>query len=1271
MNACVHNDSGQPEASAGTIFLAGGGEMGQRMRAHDWGSTQLGAPQSWPQSLKTVVRVMLDSRYAMWMLWGPELTFFCNDAYLPTVGIKRDWVLGARSDKVWEEIWPDIGPRIEQVLKRGVATWDERLQLFLERSGFPEETYHTFSYSPVYDDESRIAGMLCVVTEVTERVIGERQLRLLRDLAIRGAAGESVAQCCQRACQVLAQYPLDVAFAGLYLLADGAAGATLAAASRELPPQVLPADFARATGHTPWPVAQLLQNESAQELSDLPRLNLLIPAGPWPDPVQRALLLPLKGSGSQSLTGFLILGVSPRRALDEPQRAFLGLVAGQVAAALSEAQAYQAERERAEALAEIDRAKTVFFSNVSHEFRTPLTLLLGPLEVALAAIPAELPSHRGELQMAHRSAVRLLKLVNTLLDFSRIETGRIEAQFAAVDLCAVTRDLASVFRSTIERAGLKLQLRCAPLPAQSWVDEDMWEKIVLNLIANAFKYTLRGAIRVDLRGTDEWVELSVSDDGIGIPAAALPHLFERFYRVPGAVGRTHEGTGIGLSLVSELVKQHGGTISVASEEGRGSAFTVRIPTGCAHLPAERVRAHASRRLSAAAAQSFVAEAESWVHGEAAPEPTAAAGAGPASADTLHGVAAQGTPLVLVADDNSDMRAYVARLLAPQYRVLLAADGKEALEIMAGTSPDLLLSDVMMPHLDGLALLKAVRANPRTRELPVVLLSARAGEEAKIQGLGVGADDYLIKPFAARELLARVSAHLALARLRRETQRALTESEQRFRVALASSAVAFTLLRAVRDERGRIVDFTWQYLNEKAERLLGRTTDELAGRRLLATLPPTLDSPSVLEFLERVVEGGESSDLELPVARAAERLWFHHSAAKCGDGIVVWSADITERKRVETELRQSDRRKDEFLAVLAHELRTPLAPIRNAAGIASAAHATEAQLRWSQGVIERQVRHMARLLDDLLDVSRITRGKLELRKQRIDLRAVVDAAIETARPTIDARRHSLKVELPLDLPAVDADSLRLAQVISNLLTNAAKYTDAGGHIRLTVQAEELGVLIRVADDGIGIATDALPSIFQMFSQLRPALERSEGGLGIGLALVKGLVELHGGSVEARSAGSGRGSEFRVRLPRAPQAQIPTPDPQPAPLRAGAGSRRVLVADDNRDAAESLAMLLSLDGHEVRAAFDGVQALEVAAQFRPHIALLDVGMPKLNGYEVARRLRQQSDEDGIRLVAVTGWGQMQDKRRAHNAGFDRHLTKPVDPEVVLSLVRELPR
>src|ERR1700722_15974724 len=389
MNDSAKRRAGEGTAHTNLTFLAGGGEMGARMRALDWSQTPLGSPDQWPQSLKTIVRVMLDSRYAMWMLWGPELTFFCNDAYLPTVGIKGDWVLGSRSDKVWEEIWSDIGPRIAHVLKRGQATWDEGLLLFLERSGFPEETYHTFSYSPVYNDDSQIAGMLCVVTEVTDRVIGERRLRVLRDLAARTVGVEDVEDSCRRLCEVLAQYPLDTPFAALYLIDGDRQRARCVARSGELPSPPLPAEL--GVSDSPWPLARLINTELAQELEQLPEIGIRIPAGPWPDPVQRALLLPLKGSGQQGLAGFLIVGTSPRRPLDEAYRSFLGLVAGQMATAIADAQAFQAQRLRAEALAEIDQAKTTFFSNVSHEVRTPLTLVLGPLEEEIAALATTAP----------------------------------------------------------------------------------------------------------------------------------------------------------------------------------------------------------------------------------------------------------------------------------------------------------------------------------------------------------------------------------------------------------------------------------------------------------------------------------------------------------------------------------------------------------------------------------------------------------------------------------------------------------------------------------------------------------------------------------------------------------------------------------------------------------------------------------------------------------------------------------------------------------------
>jgi signal transduction histidine kinase len=1108
-------------------FLGGGGEMGARMRSHDWGRTPLGDPRLWPQSLKTIVRVMLDSRYAMWMLWGPELTFFCNDAYLPTVGIKRDWVLGARSDHVWEEIWPEIGPRIQQVLTRGEATWDEGLQLFLERSGFPEETYHTFSYSPVYDDASHIAGMLCVVTEDTARVIGERQLRVLRDLATQSVTVGSVEETCERICEVLAAYPLDVPFGGLYLL-DGSVARRVAQLN-DLHGGALPEALPLDRSCDPWPIAALIAGEATQEVCELPRLGVRVAAGPWPDLVQRALVIPLKRAGTQPVTGFLIVGVSPRRPLDDAYRRFLKLVAAQAGAAIADAQAYRTERQRVEALSELDQAKTKFFSNVSHEFRTPLTLMLGPLERALAGPAQALPERRAELEVAHRNALRLLKLVNTLLDFSRLETGRIRASFEPVDLAALTADLASVFRSAIERAGLRFEVCCGTLPVAAWVDRDMWEKIVLNLLSNAFKYTLAGEIRLELSGTSEQIELKVRDSGIGIPADALSHLFERFYRVPGAQGRTHEGTGIGLSLVSELVKQHGGSIRVESAPGAGSCFIVNIAAGNAHLPADRLYTETRSPSASSAALAFLEVARHWETTSETARPGSAPPA-PVNADAAASPAATAPlPLLLLADDNADMREYVERLLAPHYRVVKAADGEQALALLEHTRPDLILSDIMMPNLDGFGLVRRIRANPRWRDLPIILLSARAGEEARIEGLEAVVDDYVVKPFAARELLARISNQLVMTRLRHEAREAVRESEERFRTALSSTEVGFAVLQAVRDASGAIVDFEWGYLNPSALRLFERPAAALVGARLKGELPAVWNTPLFLDAIIRVVETAEPIEIEVPLLHEHRRRWFHNSVSRMGDGLVIWIADVTERKRVEAQLLDVDRRKDEFLATLAHELRNPLAPIRQAAAIASAPRATPEQQRWSQGVIERQVHHMARLLDDLLDVSRITRGTLELRRELLDIRSVVDAAVETSKPALDAKGHTLVVRVAEDLPLIEADGLRLSQALSNLLNNAAKYTDPNGRIEIIVEQRQGELLIRVVDNGIGIDPGELPRIFMMFSQLRPAMERSEGGLGIGLALVRGLVSLHGGRVEAHSPGVDRGSEFRVRLP----------------------------------------------------------------------------------------------------------------------------------------------
>jgi PAS domain S-box-containing protein len=381
-------------------------------------------------------------------------------------------------------------------------------------------------------------------------------------------------------------------------------------------------------------------------------------------------------------------------------------------------------------------------------------------------------------------------------------------------------------------------------------------------------------------------------------------------------------------------------------------------------------------------------------------------------------------------------------------------------------------------------------------------------------------------------------------------------------------------------------------------------------------------------------------------------------------------DITERRRAEEALRESARRKDEFLAMLAHELRNPLAPIRNAAQVLKLLGPPEVDQRWALGVIERQTQHLMRLVDDLLDVSRITQGKIALRREPVDLALVVQHAVEECRAAIDERRQRLQVAIPTGAVRVEGDLTRLVQVVGNLLHNAAKYTPEGGNIWLEVSAEHGRATVRVRDDGVGVAPELLPHVFDLFTQADRSLDRSQGGLGIGLTLVRRLVELHGGTVEAKSEGAGRGSEFSVTLPllEAEPASDP-PASAGAGTRAGATGQRVLLVEDHADSAEMLAYLLRLEGHEVRTASDGPSALELAASFEPEIVLCDIGLPGMNGYEIAERLRTRSEISRTRLIALSGYGQAEDRRRSKEAGFEFHLTKPVEPEALIALLASL--
>ncbi|NRD46971.1 hybrid sensor histidine kinase/response regulator [Corallococcus exiguus] len=987
-----------PKQTPETLFT-GGSQMHALVRTHDWAASPVGPVASWPTSLKMLVKTLLGSRYPMILTWGPHLTQFYNDAYSLVIGDKHPAALGTDIRGTLAEAWDSLEPLVREAMTTGVASWVPALQLLLNRSGYREESYFDVSHAPAYDDTGAIGGMLAVCAEVTPRVLSERRTRLLRDLSAQAADTRSVVKTCGDLLTALADHPLDVPCALLYLREEDGRSLTLCGTvgierGGPLSPETVQLD---AGSRMAAPFLRALGGERVRR--DGLEALLSMKGGPFGDAVGTFLFQPLAGSGTATPLGVLVTALSPNRAFDEGHASFSELLSAQVAASLRNARAHEEERRRAEALAELDRAKTAFFHNISHEFRTPLTLMLGPLEDVLAQVPVT-ESARKDLELVHRNAGRLLRLVNTLLDFSRLEAGRIDSSFEPTDLATFTKDLTGHFRSAIERTGLSFSVDCAALPEPVWVDRQMWEKVVFNLLSNALKFTFEGGIIVRQEARGASILLCVTDTGTGIPAEELPHLFERFHRVRNARSRTHEGTGIGLALVHELVELHGGDVTVESEEGRGTTFTVRIPRGHAHLPVDRIQAARQQESTALGARPYLQEAERWSDAE----PVLRA-LKPVRALTDEESPGEEAPRakVLVVDDNADMREYVERVLSPSFDVTLATDGHAALAAARASPPDLVLTDVMMPRLGGFGLLRGLRERPSTRAVPVVMLSARAGEEAAVEGLEAGADDYLVKPFSARELVARVRSMLELSRSRREALR---------------------------------------------------------------------------------------------------------------------------QEMLSQSLRESVQARDDFLAVASHELKTPLAAFRLHLERLERSLGDDALGR-ARSPLEsagRQVQRLHALMETLLDVSQLTTGRLALDLNDVDLTSVVGNAV--ARLREEVARMGVTVTLDADMPLVGRyDRLRIDQVVTHLLTNAAKYGQ-GRPIAVRVAAEDGTARLTVRDEGIGISEADRARIFERFERAVPG--RNYGGLGLGLWIARQVVEAHGGRITVDSA-PGLGSTFVVELP----------------------------------------------------------------------------------------------------------------------------------------------
>jgi signal transduction histidine kinase/DNA-binding response OmpR family regulator len=1195
-----------PESSD---WLAGSGEMAERIRRFDWSATPLGPSGNWSVALRTTVGLMLANRFPMLLWWGPDYICLYNDAYIPVLGLKHPDALGLPVRECWSEIWDILKPLVDTPFNGGPSTWLEDIELHIRRSGFTEETHFTVAYSPVPDatTPSGIGGVLATVHEISQKVVAERRVSILRDLGTE-AAGNTAEDVCDVAAQALARHSKDVPFALLYLIDSDGKQARLAGAAGTEPgkgasPRVVSLDPACA--EQIWPFAAAVRGEDVVEVTKLPSLFEATPAGPWEEPLHTAVVLPLRSAKANEPFGLLVGGVSSRLKFDDQYKSFYELAANQIATAIANARAYEEERKRAEALAEIDRVKTAFFSNVSHEFRTPLTLMLGPLEELKRELGGTPDSQSSapyrQVDLVQRNGLRLLKLVNTLLDFSRIEAGRVRAVYEPVDLSAFTAELVSVFRSAVEKAGLQLNIDCPPMSEPAYIDREMWEKIVLNLVSNAFKFTFDGGIEVKLRDTATYFELTVRDTGTGIPAVELPKLFERFHRVAGARGRTHEGSGIGLALVQELVRLHGGAVVAESTYGEGTTFRVRIPPGASHLPQAQIGAARTQAPTAIGAEPFIEEALRWLPDTRFDDERAVFDA-PAG-DETEGESA-GRPRILLVDDNADMRDYVQRLLGTRYDVQVAEDGEAALMAIEKRRPDLVLSDIMMPRLDGLGLLTQLRSNPRTSTLPIILLSARAGEESRVEGLQTGADDYLIKPFTARELLVRVAAHLQMARIRRNATKAAEASEARLAAVLQQLPVGVGMT----DQSGRLV------------------VSNAAMRHFAPELIPSRDAKRRHRWRAWAPDGSALEPSEWPGARAlrgetvvpgiemllveddGQEIWNLVSTAPMRDaadaviGAVVVVQDIGERKRAEETQRL-------LVAELNHRVKNTLANVQ------AIAHQT---LRRTQDPAEFAKGFTGRIQS----LSRVHTMLSSTTWQGVDLRDLVRdqllaGAVDETRITAWGPPVHLDAQL----------ALHAALMLHELGTNAIKYgalSAANGIVTISWSVADAVLALRWEERG------------------GPAV-RAPATRGFGRTLIEQSAKGEGG--EALMSIEAEGVVWNIKLPLGEHQPVKPLAAQfvgrAAPEAATAikknasrlaGKRLLVVEDEALVALDIVAALESASADVVGTASTAKEALNIIDATSLDGALLDANLRGHPVDEIAAALVARN----IPFLFVTGYG-----------------------------------
>jgi PAS domain S-box-containing protein len=1246
------------QLSAPGSFLTGKGEMADLVRSKDWSKTPLGPIELWPQSLKTTVSLCLASKFPISITWGPQHTQIYNDGYRVSIGNAHPAALGEDYRVTWTSAWPAVGEPFSQALE-GEPSFLENQRMFLERNGYLEETFFTFSMSPIHDESGGVGGLFHPSTETTLPMLAERRSRAVRDLTAALIKGETTQQLAELSVDTLTRFEFDLPFVLVYVREPSGDSYRLAAhhgieAGSTLAPPTLNVNCT-----APWPVDDALAERSTVEVDGI---EIFLPdhtCGPYEEPPQCAFMLPIAASNSAGSPMLVMAGTSRCLPLDDLYRDFFESIALCLTVALISVQARDAERRSLEALAVIDRAKTAFFSNVSHEFRTPLTLMVSPLEELVQA-DNHTPDQRDLLVLVQRNSRRLMKLVNSLLEFSRIEAGRATASYVQTDIALLTADIVSSFRSATDRAGLALRVESAEHMEPVYLDHDLWEKVILNLLSNAFRATLEGEIVVRVRPSSDGtaVEVTVQDTGTGIAADQLPRLFERFYRIEGAPGRSIEGTGIGLSLVEEMVKLHGGSVRVESELEHGSTFTVSIPFGLPKMASALLkRTGGALQGKSPRGGAFVEEALQWVTKTDAHKIKPQKAELPSSGNVAVRVRSGHAGHVLLADDNADMRAYIERLLMMEgFSVESVTNGQEALEAARRLVPDLLLSDVMMPLLDGFGLLHEVRQDPLLKDIPFVLLSARAGEEARVEGLRAGADDYLIKPFFARELLARVSAMMTLSR------------ERRLRLAKASQvridSLEANLERRVVEqaqERGRTwqlssdlmgvvnVDGRFESVNPAWQRLLGWTEQEIAATPFLDLVHP--------EDIERTQAVWDTALSGVPIIQFENRFrakdqsyhWLSWVSTLEGNKIYCSGRDFTQKKQRADELvtaQEALRQAQKLEAIgkltggVAHDFNNLLTVIRGS---------VELLRRFPDLPMEKRSRYVEVIADTVTRAAKLT-GQLlafarrqTLKPEVLDVNASV-YALGQMLATLVGPHISLKQDLSKAACFVHSDATQFDTALLNLVVNASDATN--GHGALTIRSRAVSrvpalrqnpmvigeyVAVTVTDQGTGIAALSLDQIFEPFFTTKKIGQ----GTGLGLSQVFGFVKQSGGEIRVDSE-LGKGSTFSIYLPRvpAPVGKDQVHEEVAAPPQEGSGIR-VLVVEDNRDVGAFTRQSLSDWGFEATLAPDGATALDTL-QRNPmgfDVVFSDVVMPGMTGIELGQAIRLQYP--GLPVILTSGY------------------------------------